>query len=168
MSNDVDGLDDVPGMFHETWGYALEVLIALNMLRRKLGVVCILPLVIIVVCSRVSRYVAKNARARQTAWNEATQRRLDSTSHVLLNMKNVKMLGMQEAVVDHIEHLRQNEIAAANRVRWMNIAYNASGKKTIECMPIPCQSFSLTNCSSERKWTLYSVPDNHNLRTDRG
>lgn len=43
-------------------------------------------------------------------------------------MKNIKMLGMQEPVTDHAEDLRQQEMNAAKGVRWLMVAYNASGK----------------------------------------
>lgn len=43
-------------------------------------------------------------------------------------IKNIKMLGVQEAVSDHILEMREEEIEAAKSVRWMMIAYNASGK----------------------------------------
>ncbi|KAK7743466.1 hypothetical protein SLS53_004000 [Cytospora paraplurivora] len=78
------------------------------------------------VCSRMSRHVAKNLRARQGKWNAATQQRIAVTSSLLASIKNVKMLGMQEAVTEHVEELRRREMDAARGVRWLMVAYNAS------------------------------------------
>lgn len=76
----------------------------------------------------MSRHVAKNLRARQGRWNAATQQRITVTSSLLASIKNVKMLGMQEAVTEHVEELRRREMDAARGVRWLMVAYNASGK----------------------------------------
>lgn len=79
-------------------------------------------------CSRVSRYVAIHLKAEQGKWNTATQQRLSVTSSMLGSMKNTKMLGMQQAVANHVEDLRRREMNAAKGVRWLMVAYNASGE----------------------------------------
>lgn len=85
------------------------------------------------VCSRVSRYVAIHLKAEQGKWNTATQQRISVTSSMLGAMKNIKMLGMQQTVADHVENLRQQEMNAAKGVRWLMVAYNASGKLSYSC-----------------------------------
>ncbi|KAI1875114.1 uncharacterized protein JN550_002543 [Neoarthrinium moseri] len=127
MSNDVDSLTDVAGMFHETWAQIIEVAIGVVLLAREVGWLWPLPLVFIFLCSRMSQFVARNLRGRQAAWNNATQNRISMTSNVLSTIKNVKMLGLQVNIVSYIERLRQIEInTMARRVRWMMVAYNAS------------------------------------------
>lgn len=58
----------------------------------------------------------------------ATQRRISALSSILGSMKSVKALGLQGAMMDYVEKLRQDEINSSKRVRWMNAIYNASGK----------------------------------------
>ncbi|KAI2473576.1 ABC transporter [Annulohypoxylon bovei var. microspora] len=125
-STDVDSLDTIGEMFHETWGQVLEVIIGIGMLTWEVGWVSPLPLFIIFLCSRMSQYVAKNLRSRQGRWNEATQSRISMTSAVISTIKGIKMLGLQGAMSARIEELRRNELDKASRVRWMMIAYNAS------------------------------------------
>lgn len=80
------------------------------------------------VCSRVSRYVARNLKPKQGKWNTATQQRISFTNSMLGSIKNIKMLGMQQAVVNHIRDLRKDEMGAAREVRFLMVQYGASGK----------------------------------------
>lgn len=75
----------------------------------------------------MSRYVAKHLQSRQKAWNTATQRRVAATSNMLAHIKVVKMLGFQHRLSEGILALRRAELAAASKVRWMMVWYNASG-----------------------------------------
>lgn len=67
-------------------------------------------------------------KTRQTAWNEATQKRLSMTSAILGAIKSVKMLGIQKATEQLILQLRDDELNAAKAVRWVNVTYNSSGE----------------------------------------
>lgn len=47
MGTDVDGLEGVAGMFHETWAQCLEVAFGIALLAREVGWIWPLPLVLI-------------------------------------------------------------------------------------------------------------------------
>jgi ATP-binding cassette subfamily C (CFTR/MRP) protein 1 len=47
MSTDVDSLQDVGEMFHETWAQFLEVVIGTTLLATQIGWLCPIPLIII-------------------------------------------------------------------------------------------------------------------------
>ncbi|XXG94847.1 hypothetical protein Hte_001106 [Hypoxylon texense] len=125
-TNDVDGLDTICEMFHETWGQILEVTFGILLLSREVGWLFPVPLIIIVLCSRMSQYVAKNLRKKQGSWNKATQSRISMTSAAISAIKSVKMLGLQGVISGRVERLRQHELDMANKVRWMNVAYTGS------------------------------------------
>lgn len=76
----------------------------------------------------MSRYVAQHLKPEQGKWNVATQQRISFTNSVLSSIKNIKMLGMQQAVADRIESLRKHEIDTARGVRLLSVQYGASGK----------------------------------------
>lgn len=122
-STDVDCLDGIGEMFHETWGQVLDVVIGIFLLSREVGWLSPVPLVIIALCSR---NVAKNLRRKQGDWNKATQIRISMTSSVISAMKSVKMLGLQNILSKRVEKLRQHELYMASKVRWMNVAYTGS------------------------------------------
>jgi ATP-binding cassette subfamily C (CFTR/MRP) protein 1 len=47
MSTDVDSLQDIGEMFHETWAQFLEVIIGTGLLATQIGWLCPVPLIII-------------------------------------------------------------------------------------------------------------------------
>ncbi|KAL7951361.1 P-loop containing nucleoside triphosphate hydrolase protein [Trichoderma barbatum] len=126
MSTDVDGAADAGKMFHEAWAKLFELVLGVILLIREVKWLAPLPFIIIVFCSQISRYVAKNIRSRQKSWNMATQRRISALSSILGSMKSVKALGVSGAMIDYIDRLRQDEINSSKDVRWMNAIYNAS------------------------------------------
>lgn len=80
------------------------------------------------VCSRMSRYLAKNLQSKQKIWNEATQERLALTTSMLGSVKSLKMLGVTPYTESLVQSLRFQELGMAKQVRWMMVAYNASGR----------------------------------------
>jgi hypothetical protein len=150
MSSDADSLDGITEMFHETWAQVIEVVIGLFLLASEVGLLWPLPLflifcksrslsplsrvLIIAVCSHVSRYVAKQLEPRQKAWNNATQARVAATSSMLSSMKTIKMLGFQDHLVHLIQKLRREELLAASKLRWIMVYYNASGSSKAQAV----------------------------------
>lgn len=72
--------------------------------------------------------MAQHLKPKQGKWNVATQQRISFTNSVLSSIKNIKMLGVQQAVADRIEGLRKHEIDTARGVRLLSVQYGASGK----------------------------------------
>ncbi|KAG4437815.1 hypothetical protein IFR05_006702 [Cadophora sp. M221] len=126
LNTDVENIDSVGQMFHETWAQFLEVLVGTALLARQIGWLSPVPLFVIFLCSRMSRYVAKHLQSRQKAWNVATQRRLAMITSMLSSAKSMKMLGLTEAMKLKITALRNEEIQISKNLRWMMVAYNAS------------------------------------------
>jgi len=81
----------------------------------------------------MSKYVAKHLRPKMQGWMDATQARISMTSSILGSMKSVKMVGISEAVLICLQEMRSHEFYKANSVRWMMVAYNASGKSPEDC-----------------------------------
>lgn len=75
----------------------------------------------------MSRYVATHLRSKQKNWSMATQKRLSMTALMLGSAKSMKMLGMTEAMTLEIQALRDHEIEMSQKLRWITVAYNASG-----------------------------------------
>lgn len=115
------------------------------------------------VCSRMSRYLAKNLQSKQKSWSVATQDRLAMTSSMLAAIKSLKMLGTTPYTETLIQNLRLRELAMAKKVRWMMVAYNASGMNPDSVLQYGCV-INLINFSSERSWHILS---DHHVRTIR-
>ncbi|PWY72678.1 ATP-binding cassette transporter [Aspergillus eucalypticola CBS 122712] len=126
MSSDVDSVESVGEIFHDTWAYILEVVIGTMLLTARLQWFAFLPLAIIFACSRMSAYVAKHFEPRQKNWNTATQERISTTTSVLGGIKSLKMMGMVDVTQCRIWQLREKELRLSERLRWILVAYNAS------------------------------------------
>ncbi|KAK3388850.1 ABC transporter type 1, transmembrane domain-containing protein [Sordaria brevicollis] len=125
-TTDIGALEGAPRMLHESWALSVEVVIGSVFLAKQVGWLWPVPHVIIIVCSQVSRYVARNLKSSQATWNKATQARISATSTALGSVKTIKMTGLQGVVEKYILGLREEELDKANRVRWITAVYNAS------------------------------------------
>lgn len=67
------------------------------------------------------------------AWNVATQKRISMTTSMLNSMKSLKMLGVTTYVESLVQNLRLWELNMAMQVRWIMVAYNASGMFFVPC-----------------------------------
>ncbi|KAJ5374337.1 hypothetical protein N7517_006343 [Penicillium concentricum] len=126
ISSDIDSIDSVGEIIHETWARLIELATGTVLLAAQIQWFAILPFIIIFGCSRMSAYVAKHLENRQKAWNEATQVRLAATTATIEGIKSLKMMGMEDAIKSQVLHLRSNEIQMSKRLRWIVVAYNAS------------------------------------------
>ena len=147
MSTDADSFDGIAEMVHEIWAQIVEVLIGIWLLAGQVGWIWPLPLFLIyckclipqslrwlvlnsgtcVVCSHTSRFVAQHLQPGQKAWNNGTQNRIAATSSMLKAIKIIKMLGFQDHLNRRIQKLREIELQAAAKLRWVMVYYNASG-----------------------------------------
>ncbi|KAH8684429.1 putative ABC transporter [Tricladium varicosporioides] len=126
VSTDAESLDGIAEMFHEIWAQVVEVVIGIVLLAREVGWIWPLPLFLIFLCSYMSRFVARQLQPRQKAWNNATQSRVAATSSMLSSMKIIKMLGFKNYITQRITELRNEELSAASKLRWIMVYYNAS------------------------------------------
>ncbi|OQE44656.1 hypothetical protein PENCOP_c002G02557 [Penicillium coprophilum] len=126
ISSDIDSVDSVGEIFHETWARLVEVATGTVLLAAQIQWFAFLPLIIIFGCSRMSAYVAKHLENRQKDWNAATQNRLAATTAAIEGIRSLKMMGMEDAIQSQVLYLRNNEIQASKRLRWILVAYNAS------------------------------------------
>ncbi|CZS88754.1 related to multidrug resistance protein [Rhynchosporium graminicola] len=126
MSTDADGLVDIGTIVHETWAQVMEVIIGMILLASEVGWIWPLLLVLIYLCSHMSRFVAKRLRPFQKEWNNTTQSRIAATASMLGSMKVIKMLGFQHSLTRCIGDLRNQELRAAAKLRWVMVLYNAS------------------------------------------
>lgn len=127
VGSDVDSIESAGEIFHETWAQLLEVIIGTAMLAARVKWFAFLPLIIIFVCSRMSAYVANHLEGKQKDWNFATQKRITTIASALSGIKSLKMLGMENAIQSQISYLRSQELRISEGMRWILVAYNASG-----------------------------------------
>lgn len=115
---------DVQRIAETFWQLLIEVVpsvlqlgIAVYLLYLQLGVVCVAPVLITIICTGLSVLAAKVITSRQRAWLEAVQKRINYTSEILGSMKSVKILGLIGQQTANIQQFRKTEIAASRRYR---------------------------------------------------
>ncbi|OGM47734.1 ABC transporter [Aspergillus bombycis] len=119
MSTDIDGIASAFNAVHDIWACPMEIALGLWLLERHVGVACIAPAVTALVCFLASLYLARFMGRGRREWNQAVQKRVTHTSSILSLMKEVKMLGLTEAVSKRIQHLRVLELDLSKKFRVM-------------------------------------------------
>ncbi|KAH8881831.1 putative ABC multidrug transporter [Thozetella sp. PMI_491] len=122
MSTDVERI--VKGMthLHELWTTLIQIIIALFLLEREVGVAFVAPLGLFLVFGFIVGFLGGNAGRFQAEWMKATEKRVGVTSSILGSMRGVKMSGYLRKALGVIERLRLFELAAAARFRAMLVA----------------------------------------------
>ena len=128
MSTDVDTISNAVTTVHEIWAQIIEVIIGFWLLARRLGWVSIVPFMIVLFCSRLSKRIGGHLSKRQKAWLAAQQKRIAMTSSMLGSMRSLKMMGSQDTVESIIQDQRLREIDMAKQFRWMMVLLNTIGE----------------------------------------
>lgn len=63
-------------------------------------------------------------------WNEVIQERVAKTSLILSQIKAIEMAGLENAVSDELQSLRQKEIKKSIKTRLLGALFNIAGKVT--------------------------------------
>lgn len=71
------------------------------------------------------------------AWNKEIQNRVSTTSSLLSQVKNIKMIGLKPVVTGVVQELRETEIEYSKRFRVIQIIMKASGSSNP--LPHSCQ-----------------------------
>ncbi|QKX58862.1 uncharacterized protein TRUGW13939_05990 [Talaromyces rugulosus] len=121
MSTDVERIAETWGFVNELWASLIQALIAVWLLERQLGVVCIYPMLISLVASLSSFWVAQYIAMRQKVWIEAIQKRVNLTTELLGSIKVVKMLGLSFKLSQIVQKMRVAELDLSKRYRRLSV-----------------------------------------------
>jgi ATP-binding cassette subfamily C (CFTR/MRP) protein 1 len=141
MSTDVGRISRGLDGLHEIWASPIEVGIAVWLLERQMGAACIVPSIIALGKHTQSssfvdnKTIATNLHLASTfsvirltkligpaqvAWNKGVQQRLNLTSSILGNMKEVKLLGLSDRWSKEIQALRVRELELSKKSRTLS------------------------------------------------
>ena len=139
MSTDIDRIALGFSRAHEIWASALEVVLAVWLLEKQIGIACLAPVVIalgehlkffplrsscfynltmMTASTFGSSRVAAVMGDRQKRWVAAIEKRVAVTSSALGSMKSVKMLGISESLASIITKYRVDELVISKPYRW--------------------------------------------------
>ncbi|TVY15492.1 ABC transporter FUM19 [Lachnellula arida] len=114
----------------------IQAAIAIWILEKRLGAICVAPVIVVLVLAYASSQVAKKIRPRQRQWMQAVQQRVAYTSDVLGSIKGMKMLGLTEKVTGKVQDLREQELQKSKRFRHVQIVNITLGNAANMLSPI--------------------------------
>jgi ABC-type multidrug transport system fused ATPase/permease subunit len=121
MSSDTQAICNGFQLIHEFWAVPMELIVAVYLLSRQLGVACVAP-AILALLSSVSILALANIMGKaQKSWMKSIQTRVDVTATMLGSMKSVKMLGFTEWLSEMVQELRVTELFVAGLFRKLLI-----------------------------------------------
>ncbi|KAJ5524996.1 ABC transporter [Penicillium frequentans] len=121
MEVDVDRIVRNLRNLHEVWACLMEIIIAIWLLEREMGAVCVVPALISILSVAASLPVSKRFKNSQQLWVQRIGQRVITTAGVLSNIKAVKMLGLNKAVYSLVAELRELELQTSQRFRKLLI-----------------------------------------------
>ncbi|KAJ5812743.1 ABC transporter integral membrane type 1 [Penicillium robsamsonii] len=135
MSTDIDRIATGLLNFHELWASPVEIMIALVLLGRYIGYPSVAALGVALVSVLGCSYLAPQARQMQKAWVHAVQERVNFTSVILKEMRQIKMFGVESDMAFKIHSLRQLELHRSRPFRSMVVAVNVLGAMSTAIAP---------------------------------
>ncbi|EKV04366.1 ABC transporter, putative [Penicillium digitatum PHI26] len=111
MSVDVERISSGLQYVHEVWASPIDIGLALWLLERQLGLAVVAFASIFILCTLLGLGVATTMGERQQRWLQAIQNRVQSTSEMLKNMKEIRLGGLQELMAEKLRVLRAKEVS---------------------------------------------------------
>ncbi|KAH8701351.1 P-loop containing nucleoside triphosphate hydrolase protein [Phaeosphaeriaceae sp. PMI808] len=124
MSADIERIVLGVQSMHEIWANAIEISIAIYLLKRQLGIACIIPVAVAIapaVSLMGSMLVMGLVMKRQELWLKAIEKRIAATTAMLNSIKTVKMCGLTEVLRANIHDLRIQELEISKGFRKLLI-----------------------------------------------
>ncbi|KAF7524095.1 hypothetical protein PCG10_005999 [Penicillium crustosum] len=118
MTTDVDRIIDCLVTLNEFWARTIEVGIGIALLALRLGWVCLMPLVIVLISSGGSIYISKHIGGYQKIWVDAVQQRIAITRSMLDSIQTVKATGLGQTFIQLVQRKRVHETRQMAKYRW--------------------------------------------------
>ncbi|KAF7958001.1 hypothetical protein EAE96_003568 [Botrytis aclada] len=127
MSSDVERICVALQPIHNLWASALEIALAIWLLKREIGIALLGPLFITIIAVSGPFFMAKYMGAAQKVWMDRIQMRIDTSVKMLQSIKGIKMLGLSEKLSSLISQLREKEIRNSLKIRRLFVVMIAFG-----------------------------------------
>ncbi|KAB8223991.1 P-loop containing nucleoside triphosphate hydrolase protein [Aspergillus novoparasiticus] len=118
MTTDVDRIITCLITLNEFWARTIEVGIGIALLALRLGWVCLIPLVVVLISSGGSIYISKHIGGHQKIWVDAVQQRIAITRSMLGGIQTVKATGLGQTFLQLVQRKRAQETHQMAKYRW--------------------------------------------------
>ncbi|KGO68014.1 ABC transporter, transmembrane domain, type 1 [Penicillium italicum] len=118
MTTDIDRIIDCLITLNEFWARTIEVGIGIALLALRMGWVCLMPLVVVLISSGGTIYISNHIGGHQKMWVDAVQQRIAITSSMLDRIQMVKATGLGQAFIQLVQKKRVHETNQMAKYRW--------------------------------------------------
>ncbi|KAJ6788206.1 hypothetical protein PWT90_02171 [Aphanocladium album] len=96
----------------------LEIALGLYVLYQFIGVSAFSVFAPVIFSIAASHNIAPRTASRLSKWNKGIEARVSQTAKILPQIKGIKMLGLEQTVIDFIQLLREQEIRISRSYRY--------------------------------------------------
>ncbi|KAJ5946436.1 ABC transporter transmembrane domain type 1 [Penicillium verhagenii] len=118
MTTDVDRIIASLITLNEYWARTIEVGIGIALLALRLGWVCLMPLIVVLISSGGSIYISKHIGGHQKVWVDAVQQRISITRSLLDSIQTIKATGLSQTFLRLVQRKRTEETRQMATYRW--------------------------------------------------
>ncbi|KAI1425294.1 putative ATP-binding cassette transporter [Xylaria sp. FL1777] len=136
MIGDIQRITAALGFSQEIWIAPIETAIGTWLLWRQVGPSSLAVLGIALICTAASVFIGKRSAVQQRVWLAATERRIQSTKHMLSSLKAIKMTGADRRAAAAIKKLRSLEFEASKIFRRLLVGGLFSSFATLTLSPV--------------------------------
>ncbi|KAG4437467.1 hypothetical protein IFR05_007049 [Cadophora sp. M221] len=105
----------------ETWADVIQLVLAIYLLARIIGAICVAPILVAIAFTCLSFQVGRMIAGKQRICFEATQTRINFTTEILGRLRDVKALGLSNMLSQDIADLRDQELKLSKSFRRVNV-----------------------------------------------
>ncbi|KAM7186181.1 ABC transporter [Rhypophila sp. PSN 637] len=106
---------------HELWANITQVALATWLVEVQLGVACVAPVAVTLTTAFLTGYATMYTPAFQMLWIEKLESRIGVTTSILGAMKAIKISSLTSDVLNLLNKMRRDELAAASKFRFISI-----------------------------------------------
>ncbi|OAA73307.1 ABC transporter, transmembrane domain, type 1 [Cordyceps fumosorosea ARSEF 2679] len=117
INTDLKGVDQLVELGYESTAYILEIGLGIAMLSRFVGAATIFALIPTILATVLILFVAKKMLATRRRWNEHIAARVETTSNMLAQSKDIKMMGLSPAFAMDLQERFEAETRASMKDR---------------------------------------------------
>jgi ABC-type multidrug transport system fused ATPase/permease subunit len=126
MSADVERIVQGWSTITDMWANPLEIGLAIFLLQQELGVAVAVNVGVMVFALLASLVAMGGIGQHQANWLKAIERRLSSTGNMLSSLKGIKMMGLENVLLNSLQGLRMDEMrdsAMFRKLLVVNMAF---------------------------------------------
>ncbi|KAM3520142.1 hypothetical protein MY4038_009535 [Beauveria bassiana] len=136
MTTDVMGVEAIIALLHEVWVTCLELGFGVYILYMFVDLACFLIFIPSILATISTYYSAKNMAKARGQWNAKISDRVQATSTVLNQLKDIKAMGLSHSISEYLQEKRKEEVIVSLRERRSRVIMFATSAFNLSMTPV--------------------------------